>query len=76
MTNAKKKTSPLLVQPVGTAYQITRDGKSVDGKTYRNLYVAQQALLYMSATPEPEFTNLDLEAAQLADDEQSADDSE
>ena len=44
---AKKQKTPG-VDKVGTHYELTINGKSIDGKTYRNLYLAQQALIYLS----------------------------
>ena len=46
MANSKKKKVKTPgIDRVGTHYELTINGKSVDGKIYRNLYIAQQALL-------------------------------
>jgi len=58
------------IEPIGPNYILVKDGESVDGKEYRNLYVAQQALIYWVSnnTKAPKFNKV--EKAQLADDEQ------
>lgn len=68
---AKKQKTPG-VDKVGTHYELTINGKSIDGKTYRNLYLAQQALIYWASnnTAPVKFEKTDITAAQLADDEQ------
>lgn len=68
-----KKT--LGVDKVGTHYELTINGKSIDGKKYRNLYLAQQALIYWASnnTAPVKFEETDITAAQLADDEQPSD---
>jgi len=59
------------IETQGPNYILVKDGKSVDGKEYRNLYVAQQALIYWVSnnTKAPKFNKI--EKAQLADDEQT-----
>ena len=59
------------IETQGPNYILVKDGKSVDGKEYRNLYVAQQALIYWVSnnTKAPKFDKI--EKAQLADDEQT-----
>ena len=59
------------IETQGPNYILVKDGKSVDGKEYRNLYVAQQALIFWVSnnTKAPKFNKL--EKAQLADDEQT-----
>ena len=59
------------IETQGPNYILVKDGKSVDGKEYRNLYVAQQALIYWVSnnTKAPKFNKV--EKAQLADDEQT-----
>ena len=68
---AKKQKTPG-VDKVGQHYELTINGKSIDGKKYRNLYLAQQALIYWASnnTAPVTFTETDITAAQLADDEQ------
>ena len=59
------------IETQGPNYILVKDGQSVDGKEYRNLYVAQQALIYWVSnnTRAPKFNKI--EKAQLADDEQT-----
>jgi len=59
------------IETQGPNYILVKDGQSVDGKEYRNLYVAQQALIYWVSnnTKAPKFNKI--EKAQLADDEQT-----
>jgi len=59
------------IETQGPNYILVKDGKSVDSKEYRNLYVAQQALIYWVSnnTKAPKFNKI--EKAQLADDEQT-----
>ena len=59
------------IETQGPNYILVKDGQSVDGKEYRNLYVAQQALIYWVSnnTKAPKFNKV--EKAQLADDEQT-----
>jgi len=62
------------IETQGPNYILVKDGQSVDGKEYRNLYVAQQALIYWVSnnTKAPKFRKSDkIEKAQLADDEQT-----
>ena len=73
MANSKKKKVKTPgIDRVGTHYELTINGKSVDGKAYRNLYIAQQALLtwVSNNTAAVKFEETDITAAQLADDEQ------
>lgn len=72
---AKKKQKTPGIDKVEHHYELTINGKSVDGKTYRNLYIAQQALLswYSNNTKPVNFEETDITAAQLADDEQQTD---
>ena len=59
------------IETQGPNYILVKDGQSVDGKEYRNLYVAPQALIYWVSnnTKAPKFNKI--EKAQLADDEQT-----
>ena len=71
---AKKQKTPG-VDKVGRHYELTVNGKSIDGVKYRNLYLAQQALIYWASnnTKPVTFIQTDITAAQLADDEQPSD---
>ena len=71
---AKKKQKTPGIDKVQHHYELTINGKSVDGKAYRNLYIAQQALLswYSNNTKPVKFEKTDIAAAKLADDEQQS----
>lgn len=73
MTKKTKKANqaPEVVK-VGNYYELQINGESIDGKQYRNDYIAGQAFLYWhsNTTEAVTFTESDIVAAQLADDEQ------
>ena len=68
----KKANQAPEVVKVGNYYELQINGQSIDGKQYRNDYIAGQAFLYWSSTATAT-VEFDIEAAQLADDEQPSD---
>lgn len=59
------------IEREGVNYYLKLNGEQVGSKTYRNLYIAQQALIewVTTHTKAPKFNKV--EKAQLADDEQT-----